>query len=113
MKLDVGYYKVLPRGREFDSPQYLRVTMKGRDKYFQFNHALPYKVDEDQETLELSNYKILKKISKPIEYRSTKINVSFTDQDGDEIELTTRTIKGLKDIFIQFPRLKKCFEFLG
>lgn len=110
MKLDTGYYKIKWRRRQFAPISYLRVTYQGKDKYFQFDHGQPYKVTLDDETFEIQNFTILKKITKPLDFRSPLITVSFNDEDGDHCEMKARNLSSFERILEQFPRLKNALK---
>lgn len=107
MKLDVGYYKIKWRGKHFSPISYLRVTYQGKIKYYQYDHGLPFTVNAEQEVDEMERFKILKKITKPIEVIKPTISVTFYDEDGDQCEMKARNLSAFERILEQFPRLKK------
>ena len=110
MKLDVGNYKFKKGHGIFSNYHYLRIFIENRKYYYQVDHSLPQLMDDqDQVQFHMDDVRILKKISRPPDYKNIKVCVEFEDDDGHPFKMTARSIHVLKRIFELFPRLKKIF----
>ena len=74
------------------------------------DHGIPERVKGKLDETVLDNYRIVKKISKPIIVKNIKTTVSFEDEDGDSYEFSARNILSLKRIFSEFPRVAKALK---
>ena len=89
---------------------YLRVTRKGKDKYFQVDHSEPFKVAEEDEEFELRRFEVISEIKEGISIHKPKISVSFQDNEGYMILMEVNTIQAFNKIMSQFPRLNKALN---
>lgn len=109
MKFDLGYYKVkIEKGYFGSSFHYMRVFVKEKVRYIQMDHGLPQRADKCEEEM-IQRYKLIKKITKPVEINQLKVMVKWKDEDGDEFTLIAKDNYVLYRIFELFPRLAKVF----
>ena len=112
MMIDPGYYRVRMKRVFYDRKDrtlisYLRVTMQGKDMYFQVDEGIPYKVNPEDERFELDRFELIGKVEKPISIHKTKITIRFQDDEGYWIEMQAQDMNGLTHIFREFPRLER------
>ena len=106
MNLDVGYYKIKNRSRRAsNSFHYLRVFIKGKNKYVQIDDGVPQEADDEMAIL-LESYKLVKRIThhNPIHVNNAVMTVSWNDEDSDPFEREMRNIQTFKKALDLFPR---------
>lgn len=109
MKFEIGYYKVkIERGYFGSSFHYMRVFMNGKTKYIQLDHGIPQKAQDCEEDM-IQRFRLIKRITKPVEISRLKVTVNWHDEDGDEFNLVAKDNYVLNQIFILFPRLAQAF----
>ena len=113
MNLDVGYYKIKNRSRRASNTfHYLRVFIKGKNKYVQIDDGVPQEANDEMAIL-LESYTLVKRIThrNPIHVNNAVMIVSWNDEDADPFELKMRNIQTFKKALDLFPRLKNALSF--
>ena len=109
MKIDPGYYKIEKRGNFENSFHYMRVFVKNKIKYFQIDNGIASEADKVEDDI-IHYYRLVKQVKRPVQINKLRIQLSWTDEDGDPFELNAVSRPVLDNIFELFPRLKKAFD---
>jgi len=112
MTLETGYYKIKNRSRRAsNSFHYLRVFVKGNNKWVQIDDEELVEANDDTQIL-LEPYTIIKKIThhNPVEVQNAVITISWKDEDEDPFEMKMRNIQVFKNALALFPRVKKALS---
>ena len=112
MNLENGYYKIKSKSRRAsDQFHYLRVFVKGNNKWVQIDDEEPVGANDDTQIL-LEPYTIIKKIThhNPVNVSNAVITISWKDEDEDPFELKMRNIQTFKKALNLFPRLAKALK---
>lgn len=103
MKLEPGLYKIADNAL-ISKCLYLRVYYEGGKKCFQLNHYHPEKAD-DFGVLPLEDFRFIKKLSRPLDIRRTRITIEWQDGDEDVFQVSMTNVQMIRILFEQFPEI--------
>jgi hypothetical protein len=110
MRLGAGLYKVKYKGRY----QLLRISLIAGKKYYRLDHGSCEPIDRlfelggELELISIVNEDLLANE----DIRQARITISWKDKEEREFSMTVCDVWSLRNILLEFPFLKRPFNYL-